>query len=70
MDRQANFIKPGFQLKTKVLPKLTTASAAAFAREAGESANTGATSLLVGSTLVNILLAGPLQQILGIIKST
>jgi hypothetical protein len=61
MDQKANFMKPGFQLNTKVLPKLTTAAAAASAKSMGEQSNSGATSLLVSSTLVNILLAGPLQ---------
>jgi hypothetical protein len=70
MDQKANFMKPGFQLKTKVLPKLTTAAAAARAKSMGEHSNAGATSLLVSSTLVNILMAGPLQKILDIIKST
>jgi hypothetical protein len=36
MDREINFIQPGFQLKTKVLPKLTTAEAAAAAKDAGK----------------------------------
>lgn len=67
---KANLMRPGFKLKTKVLPKLTSAAAAASAKKNGENANSGATSLLLGSTAVNIMLAGPLQQILGIIKST
>ena len=70
MDRNANFMKPGFQLKTKVLPMLTSAASAASAKKKGENANSGATTLLLGSTAVNLLMAGPLQQILGIIKST
>ena len=63
-------MNPGFKLKRKKLPNLTTIEAAAQAKKVGGSANTGATSLLMSSTILNILMAGPLQKVLEIIKST
>ena len=60
MDKKGNFMSPGFKLKRKKLPKLTTMEAAAKAKEVGGSANSGATSLLMSSTILNVLMAGPL----------
>jgi hypothetical protein len=48
---------------------MTSEAAAASALKSGASSKTGATTLLVSSTVVNLLMAGPLQQILGAIKS-
>ncbi len=60
MDVGGNFIEPGFQLKAKTVPMQTTLPAAEKAEKYGKNSKTGATTILVSSTILNILLAGPL----------
>jgi hypothetical protein len=63
-----NYMRPGYSL-TKGLPRLTSKAEAKTAIYRGIKLKEVETSILLGSTLINILVAGPLQQILDAIKS-
>ena len=70
MDVQGNFLEEGFTLKSYVLPQMLTQQAAAFAQMTGSSARTATASALASSAVINFLIAGPLQHILNLIRST
>ena len=64
-----DYIQSGYQLEPRVLPRITSKLKEAQAKEMGSKASQGATSLGVGSLVINILLMGPIQQLLDSIKS-
>ena len=60
---------PESKLKTKNIPLLTSAEAAAQAAQMGASVQGAITGVTLSSTLMTILVAGPLNQILDAIKA-
>ena len=63
-------MEPGFKLKTKELPMLAESESASLMTKAGSIAKQGAMTILVTSVVLNILMAGPLQAIFDVVKST
>lgn len=70
MGAQGGFVEPGYLVKPRKLPMQTTLSAAAAAAYSGQNSKKGAMTVLGGSSIINLLAAGPLQHVLGAIKST
>ena len=60
---------PESKLKTKNIPLLTSAEAAAQAAQMGASVQGAITGVTLSSTLMTILVAGPLNQILDAVKA-
>jgi hypothetical protein len=70
MDMQGNFMEQGFKLKSRVLPMMSSQQAALLAKLTGSSAKTATASALASSAVINFLMAGPLQHILSLVRST
>ena len=60
---------PESKLKTKNIPLLTSAEAAAQAAQMGASVQGAIIGVTLSSTLMTILVAGPLNQILDAVKA-
>jgi hypothetical protein len=60
---------PESKLKMKNIPLLTSAEAAAQAAQMGASVQGAITAVTLSSTLMTILVAGPLNQILDAVKA-
>ena len=60
---------PESKLKIKNIPLLTSAEAAAQAAQMGASVQGAITGITLSSTLMTVLVAGPLNQILDAVKA-